>query len=97
MPEFTDHDMCWIIVYMVQDGGMYHLAPDQWEELRTAHSNWITKQQDSVLEVKANCGADVIFAASRIAEFIKSDPENREAARRIKAAWKAERGYEDNE
>lgn len=80
-------------LYIVENGGAYHVMEDHWDEIDAAYHNWIERKIDRVLSLVGNNGSDILLAASRISEVCRMTPECRQRARELEAAEKAESGF----
>ena len=83
----------WVMVFLVEGGGCYNVAPDHFDEIDAAYGDWIDRRRDHVLSLVTTSGADLRIAVSRISEFVSCAPETRARGRALNAAEKAEDGF----
>lgn len=82
-------------VFIVHDGGCYHVEAHHWDAIDAALHQWIERRVDKVLALTCTNGCDLLLPASRIGEVCMSTPVTRERGREQDAAMKAEGGFAD--
>jgi len=86
----------WISIFTVENGAYHQVRDDQFDEIDAAYGNWAERRVDKLLHLTTVEGNDLLIAASRISEVVRSTPATREAMRRFAKLSKIEDGFSND-